>query len=1101
MQGEQLSREDRLLAGLTLAIVLCSSLFIWRNYSAAFPHASVDLRLTRDQITARAAQFLQNQSVSTSGFRNLTLFDPDDGARLFLEREAGLEEANRLMRDRVSVWRWKSRWYKPPEKEEVNVWLRPDGRLAGFAHEVEEGRPGARLAREEARALAWRFLRAQTALPLRLIEESSEEKPQRRDHVFTWEDERFRVKDAGYRRTVTIRGDRLGAYAEFLHVPEQWQREFSALRSKNELYGQIAQAFYLPLALAAVVLILQSARRRDIPWRPLALFCLAVGVLMVFSEWNNLPFHLAAMPTSTPHGESVIFGLLQGVGAGVGVFFYVILAGAASEPLYRRFQPSRLFLPAALSRRAVVTREFFRASLAGYGFAALHIAFIVAFYLAGRKFGVWTPQDVSYSDLLSTWFPWLYPMTMSLLASSSEEFWFRLLAIPLLKRLLRSNWLAILIPAFVWGFLHANYPQQPAFIRGIEVGLIGIGAGWLMLRFGILATLIWHYTVDAALMGSFLLQADSLYFRLSGLLVAGAVLLPLLASGWFYRRNRCFLPQEQWLNANVPTAEPERREPPKEGTARLEPLPPRWKPAWLALAAIVLATAGALVTPFRLGDFLQVRLTRSEAQAAAARVLSLKGVAVQGWLSVCTFVTNLDEEAFEYLRRQAGREQASRILRERTRTGLWQVRYFRPQQKEEWHVYLDQSAKAVRIDHILDEKAPGANLPAEAALRLAENSLLHDMGMDTAAYKLVDSSAGKKDNRTDHHFVWEDNRFRLGECRARVELTVSGDAPGFARSFLKLPENWVREFRRPRLQAYLMPALAGGLLILLLAFVLRNLGGHEFRWRAYTALAAAAAGLSILGALNEAPSFYAAYGTSRPIEDYWKMRLLGVFSSSLLTGGMVFLSALALDVVLQKALGRHSLPPPSAWRALLMAAASWGFIRLAGAIDASLPGDRFGAAEWQISGTGAWLAGLDVAAESFNATLLWALLTGTVFGLAAVLAGRPKKIGWSLAVSLAIGLSRTSSPVLAVFYSLAVLAAIGLIILFLRTSGPDLLSFAAAMFLLESAGRAAVLWQQPIAGYKLQAALAIGLAIAAPLVWGGYERRRNQSKNFSPGLR
>jgi hypothetical protein len=46
------------------------------------------------------------------------------------------------------------------------------------------------------------------------------------------------------------------------------------------------------------------------------------------------------------------------------------------------------------------------------------------------------------------------------------------------------------------------------------VGLIGIAAGLVMLRWGILATLVWHYTVDAALVGLLLIRSTSLYFRL-----------------------------------------------------------------------------------------------------------------------------------------------------------------------------------------------------------------------------------------------------------------------------------------------------------------------------------------------------------------------------------------------------------------------------------------------------------------------------------------------------------------------------------------------------------------------------------------------------------
>jgi len=96
---------------------------------------------------------------------------------------------------------------------------------------------------------------------------------------------------------------------------------------------------------------------------------------------------------------------------------------------------------------------------------------------------------------------------------------FRLFAIPFLHKLTGSRFLAVVLPAFFWGFLHSNYPQEPGYIRGIEVGLIGIVAGMVMLRWGIVATLIWHYTVDASLVGMLLIRSDNLYFKISGVVV------------------------------------------------------------------------------------------------------------------------------------------------------------------------------------------------------------------------------------------------------------------------------------------------------------------------------------------------------------------------------------------------------------------------------------------------------------------------------------------------------------------------------------------------------------------------------------------------------
>jgi membrane protease YdiL (CAAX protease family) len=354
----------------------------------------------------------------------------------------------------------------------------------------------------------------------------------------------------------------------------------------------------------------------------------------------------------------------------------VILAAAPGEPLYRASQPGHLSLAQLPTWRVLRTKQFFVATVTGYGFAAFHIAFVVAFYLIGRRFGVWSPQDVNYSDFLSTGLPWIYPLTISLLASTSEEFWFRLLAIPLLKRYLRSTWLAVLIPAFLWGFLHANYPQQPGYIRGVEVGLIGVAAGFLMLRFGILATLIWHYTVDAVLIGMFLFRAESWYFRISGWLVGGAVLLPLLVSLVLYYRRGGFLAQEPSVEALPEPAAPVEQPP------EAEPLAPRWPVKWLYVAAIAAGLIGTL-TPAatQFGDFIRVRISRATAEAAAVRELAGRLPNPAAWNRVTDFVPGLQTAEFEYLRRIAGSRAANDAVRLRTKRGLWMVRFFQPLRK------------------------------------------------------------------------------------------------------------------------------------------------------------------------------------------------------------------------------------------------------------------------------------------------------------------------------------------------------------------------------------------------------------------------------------
>src|SRR5258708_7606471 len=187
--------------------------------------------------------------------------------------------------------------------------------------------------------------------------------------------------------------------------------------------------------------------------------------------------------------------------------------------------------------------------------ASAHIGFIVAFYMIASHFGAWAPQELNYENSVNTAFPWIAGVAIGLLASTSEEFLFRLFAIPFLQRVTRSRIVAVILPAFAWSFLHSAYPNEPPYIRGIEVGLIGIVAGIVMLRWGILATLIWHYTVDASLVGLLLVRSNSLYFKISGIVVALAAAAPLLFAAISYLSRDRFETDEDLLNQAAPAPE------------------------------------------------------------------------------------------------------------------------------------------------------------------------------------------------------------------------------------------------------------------------------------------------------------------------------------------------------------------------------------------------------------------------------------------------------------------------------------------------------------------------------------------------------------------
>lgn len=1076
----RLHSSDRRLIAVSLLIILGAGFYVWWNYEAAFPQASLELKLTRDQITQRAAEYLADRRISIQGFRNFTTFEPDEEGRLYLERELGLARANQLMYSEVPIWKWRARWYKPPEKEEMLVYLKPDGRLAGFTHRIKETDPGRRLEAISARMLAEAFLKGQTGKPHKLVAEQTEKRPNRDDHVFTWEQEGFKAKDAAIRRSVVIYGDRVGSYQEFLYIPEQWRRDFAKLRSSNELYAGIANALYAVLAIAALFAFGNSLRKREITWRPLLWIAATVAFVNLLNELNTVPFVVDNMPSSSPYAQSLLLAVLQALGSAAGVYLYVLGPLVAGVALYHRAYPGFLRMPVAFTRAGVGTRSFFRATVAGFGMAGGHLAFLTAFYLIGAKFGVWSPQDVSYSDMLATPLPWIYPVAIAMMASSAEEFWFRLLAIPLLGRVLKVRWLVIVIPAFVWGFLHANYPQQPGYIRGVEVGLIGVAAGYMMQRFGIVATLVWHYVIDAFLIGLFLFRGGNWIYVLNSAITILFIVAPLIAIAVLYRKHNGFLPEP-----DAPEVAEHVEETHVEREPLLPPVEPPFPAKYLYAAAALCGVLLLAGRPFEFGKFISVRVDRHEAESSAKRFLAQRGIKTEQWQTVSDFTPNLRAAEVEYLRQQKGAAGADELIAKNLNTGVWRVRFFQPQNPEEWLVYIERSGKLYRYDHVLDEKAPGAKLTPAEARQKAEQSLNGLQG------QLADSQEDKHDNRTDHSFEWEDPS-PVGEARLRTAVTVVGDEVCENRHYYKLPEQWLRDYQKPRLASFVFPAFIGAIAVpLVIAFVRRlSNASHRFHWRAYAKIAALVAAVSALDLWNSQPTWLRGYDTSTPIENYYGQLAVSLGSGVLFSIAGIALAALAADAFLQLATGVRALPKPNLLRAFCAAVVIAAMGRLPLSIRDFMPGPRLDLKLWELAGIDTAMASVDILLSSIVMTLLAVCLAAIVIlgGLAMLSKRGLQRVAVALIIMQVV--QQTLAPSQIPHTLAGAVIGMALLALLVLTCATDLVSIALAIFWITTLPKAYRLYEQPSATLQREGVVLFVMVLIVSALVYAYGRKK-----------
>ena len=759
-----------------------------------------------------------------------------------------------MVREWLSIWQWKVRWYKPLEKEEIQVDLDPGGRVVGFRHLVLESKAGDSLDQDQARSLAEEFLLEKQGVDLagfERVEHSSQQRSDRVDHTFIYRKSNFTVGDDGhYRLKAVVQGSEIGAFDEYMFVPETFRRHHEDVRSQAGLLSQVASVGWLALVVVMLVVLVQRFRHGRLRWRTAIIVGIAVALTNVAVVFNSMPLNLFYYDTTQSFSSFLAQLVAAGLFAALAYGGVVTLAGTAGgaarrllpapEPTARRDPLGRL------SWRRMFTPDFLRTVLIGYGLAFIMAGYVSVFYVVGSRYlGVWSPAQVSdYNNTFSTAIPWIYPLLVGLAAATVEEFFFRLLAISVLLRWFGRRWLAVLLPAVVWAFLHSDYPIEPIYTRGIELTVVGCLFGLVYLRFGIWATITAHYVFNAFLVALPMIKSTSAYFQISGALVVGVLLLPVipvavsLVGGWrpVEEEEQEEVEAEERTPETTPTAVapavayspevcPEQNQVSSYGGDRRGLL----IAAAAALAGLLLLV-GLQVDRF--GDSLELATTRWEASERGAAFLRAAEILpdVDDYHHASWFSNNLGSDNFTHLIRHSGLSRADSLAAVWSRPWRWKLRWFKGKEKEEYFVSIGPRGAVISFDHTVAENAPGPMWPADSA-RVAVQAFTRDSFhvdlADTTVYQLLEATEEKQEARTDHHFVWESTTDKVEEGEFRTVTRFQGDQFGKFDLWYKAPEEFLRELRERGLKDSVGPVLIGIVLIMSLV-----LGGIYF-FRSY----------------------------------------------------------------------------------------------------------------------------------------------------------------------------------------------------------------------------------------------------------------------------
>jgi len=902
-----------MLIGACAGVAAISLFIIFNWFYAAFPEASIEFRYDRDSSLPIARRVLDAQRIDARGMKHAAVFTGDETAKIFLERTVGLANANRLMRTDVRLWWWQHRWFRPLQEEEFNIDVAPTGEIVGYNDKIPEQRALPAVTAATARAIAEGFLaRAGVKLAdLQLVAQSERTLPSRVQRIFTWDSQSIHPGGAQYRHTVNVDGDRVSNYTQRIKVPDQWQRDYEELRSKNSLAGQIDTVFFIITGIAATVIFIIRLLRGDVRLRLLLGIAIASVILVTGTSLNSFPSAVANYDTTTTYSAFIARVVFNAIIGGLGVAMLLSVMVGSGEVLYRERLPQHLAISRVWQRKALASKRVFLSFVIGYALVAFFLAYQIAFYLIAEKFGAWSPAEVPYDEMLNTAFPWIAVLFAGFFPALSEEFISRAFSIPFFEKVFRSRLFAIVLAGFIWGFGHATYPNQPFFIRGLEVGLAGVMLGFLFFRFGLLPLLIWHYTVDAIYTALLLFRSGNTYYILSAGVASLVFAIPMLISIALYIRNRGFIADDDLSNAAIPMKPAPVRVEREEAPVTYPEAPPLTaNRVILCVGVIAIACILAAVRPASPDDATDYRTTGDQAEAIAApfRAGAKTFVApVEGFRSWVASSSReeggspggFDSVALDYMLHHGMPMKAIvQLLTAKVEAGTWIVRSFTPLQKDESLTEVDaRAARVIGYHKLQDEKRVGARLDQPAAQAIAQNAFAR-FGANINQFDLKEALAFQQPNRRDWLFHFQERTPIVAEAYRRISVRVQGSQVTQFTTTIKIPEQAYRDAEQTNFLNVIFGVLriVGVIAVLTLTvagFVMA--ARKHFPWRRPARLTAMMAIIPIAVAIERFETLLFTYDTSISWETFINSQLVTAFVVAAFQIGLLFLAFAGIE--------------------------------------------------------------------------------------------------------------------------------------------------------------------------------------------------------------
>jgi len=922
------------------AAASCAAAFLAYHYFPhAFPIIHLNITMDRSEAVTQAQQLAKTCNLGPSEARNATIFMTDETVKTFVELEAGGKEAvvEMMKKNRFQIYTWQVRLFKPFEQREVTILFTPEGNPYGFREKLSENDPGTNISETKAQDVARAFAQATPwhidFNQYKLVEASQDKKISGRiDHIITYERNDITIGEGFYRLNIVVSGDKVSALTHSVKVPDAFIRRYQEMRSANETIANIANLIMKLLYLLGALFIglLFLFRKRWVIWRPPFFWALFISFLVSITVINKLPLYWMVQYNTALSPYTFITQLMVSMISSFifsTLFFTAVFMGA--ESLTRRAFGNQLQLWQLSNPSVASSYTVLGYTVSAYLLVPFSLAYVVIFYLiTSHYFNWWTPSSALFDpNILAAYFPWLESIAPSLQAGFFEECLFR--AVPLASAALlgtrygKRNWWiagAFILQAVVFSAAHANYPAQPAYARLVELLAFSSLMGGIYLKFGLLISIISHFTYDVLLFALPLFISTASYVWVSKTIVVALAAVPLWMVGISRIKTGKWLTipaslyNKAWHPAEQPSL-PSEQQPVSEPTEKKSHLSARTLYGFVIVG--LLGFIGWAVTTQFKADSPSFTIDRAAMRQIAHQRVQQKNINQDAWYPMIYALTQYDQQP-EVLKRhrfiwqKGGKDLYHQFLNSYLSPPLWIERLVTwdgdvIKRSEEHHLYFTPNGSFRRYTHKLPEATPGASLSKKEAQEKALAVIAEQFNHSKDQLKEIATVSTKQPDRLDWKVTYASKiDYPLNEGEARLDVLIAGDEVVDAYQYIHIPEQWDRDYTNKQAITNIINAICL-LLVYLLLLVCSFLGFS--RWHIKISYAfflnfVALAVIQLFGIINAWPSFLAFFNTSQPFTDQiFRLYSIIVITTFLQAGFLAFL----ISLVTQIRSGYHAL--------------------------------------------------------------------------------------------------------------------------------------------------------------------------------------------------